>query len=61
MYTLYVGSQPTVVLHGYEALKEALVDHGEEFSGRGRLPICEKVAKGQGKCICAYVVDSRVN
>nr|XP_038946667.1 cytochrome P450 2C13, male-specific isoform X1 [Rattus norvegicus] len=48
VYTLYVGSQPTVVLHGYEALKEALVDHGEEFSGRGRLPICEKVAKGQG-------------
>ncbi|XP_031200491.1 cytochrome P450 2C13, male-specific-like isoform X2 [Mastomys coucha] len=48
VYTLYFGSQPTVVLYGYEAIKEALIDHGEEFSGRGRFPMFEKVSKGKG-------------
>uniref|UniRef100_A0A8D2E3G1 unspecific monooxygenase n=1 Tax=Sciurus vulgaris TaxID=55149 RepID=A0A8D2E3G1_SCIVU len=35
VFTLYLGMRPTVVLHGYEAVKEALIDHGEVFSGRG--------------------------
>ncbi|XP_021008125.1 cytochrome P450 2C37 isoform X2 [Mus caroli] len=48
VYTLYLGRKPTVVLHGYEAVKEALVDHGEEFSGRGRLPVFDKAANGMG-------------
>ncbi|XP_055460328.1 cytochrome P450 2C26-like [Psammomys obesus] len=39
---------PTVVLHGYEAVKEALIDHGEEFSGRGSFPVFDKISKGLG-------------
>ncbi|XP_007949482.1 cytochrome P450 2C19-like [Orycteropus afer afer] len=42
VFTLYFGMKPTVVLHGYEAVKEALIDRGEEFSGRGRFPMGEK-------------------
>ena len=52
MYTLYLGRKPTVVLHGYEAVKEALVDHGEEFAGRGRLPVFDKATNGMGKYTC---------
>ncbi|XP_057635667.1 cytochrome P450 2C25-like isoform X5 [Chionomys nivalis] len=48
VFTLYLGMQPTVVLHGYEAVKEALIDHGEEFAGRGSFPIFEKISKGLG-------------
>ncbi|XP_042545028.1 cytochrome P450 2C5-like isoform X3 [Dipodomys spectabilis] len=48
VFTLYLGMQPTVVLYGYEAVKEALIDHGEEFSGRGRLPWAEKATRGLG-------------
>uniref|UniRef100_E0CYU2 Cytochrome P450, family 2, subfamily c, polypeptide 40 n=1 Tax=Mus musculus TaxID=10090 RepID=E0CYU2_MOUSE len=48
VFTLYFGSQPIVVLHGYEAIKEALIDHGEEFSGRGRIPVFDKVSTGKG-------------
>ncbi|KAM4852074.1 cytochrome P450 2C5-like [Thomomys bottae] len=48
VFTLYLGMKPTVVLYGYEAVKEALIDHGEEFSGRGRFPLIEKVNKGLG-------------
>ncbi|XP_043331867.1 cytochrome P450 2C42-like [Cervus canadensis] len=48
VFTLYFGMKPVVVLHGYEAVKEALTDLGEEFSGRGRFPVNEKVRKGHG-------------
>ncbi|XP_059102922.1 cytochrome P450 2C26-like [Peromyscus eremicus] len=48
VFTLYLGRKPTVVLHGYEAVKEALIDHGEEFAGRGRLPVAERITKGLG-------------
>ncbi|KAM4852073.1 cytochrome P450 2C5-like isoform 6-T6 [Thomomys bottae] len=48
VFTLYLGMKPTVVLYGYEAVKEALIDHGEEFSGRGRNPLVEKFTKGFG-------------
>ncbi|EHB03592.1 Cytochrome P450 2C5, partial [Heterocephalus glaber] len=48
VYTVYLGMKPTVVLHGYEAVKEALVDLGDKFSGRGSLPVFEKTGKGLG-------------
>ncbi|CAI9177902.1 unnamed protein product [Rangifer tarandus platyrhynchus] len=48
VFTLYFGMKPMVVLHGYKAVKEALIDLGEEFSGRGHLPVNEKVRKGHG-------------
>uniref|UniRef100_A0A8D1KC81 unspecific monooxygenase n=1 Tax=Sus scrofa TaxID=9823 RepID=A0A8D1KC81_PIG len=48
VYTVYLGLKPTVVLHGYEAMKEALIDAGEEFSGRGHFPMAERVNKGRG-------------
>ncbi|XP_040847777.1 cytochrome P450 2C5-like isoform X3 [Ochotona curzoniae] len=48
VFTLYFGTKPTVVLHGYEAVKEALIDLGEDFAGRGRFPILEKVNNGLG-------------
>ncbi|XP_052028310.1 cytochrome P450 2C6 isoform X2 [Apodemus sylvaticus] len=48
VFTLYFGMKPTVVLHGYEAVKEALIDHGEEFSDRGSFPVGEKINKGLG-------------
>ncbi|XP_058528016.1 cytochrome P450 2C18-like isoform X2 [Ochotona princeps] len=48
VFTLYFGTKPTVILHGYEAVKEALVDHGDEFSGRGSFPLFERINKGHG-------------
>ncbi|XP_070415477.1 cytochrome P450 2C23-like isoform X1 [Equus przewalskii] len=48
VYTLYFGPQLTVVLHGYEVVKEALIDQADEFLGRGRFPIIEDNQKGHG-------------
>ncbi|XP_006880428.1 PREDICTED: cytochrome P450 2C18-like isoform X1 [Elephantulus edwardii] len=44
VFTLYFGMKPTVILHGYEAVKEALIDQGEEFAGRGSFPLAEKAS-----------------
>uniref|UniRef100_A0A452GJB2 Uncharacterized protein n=1 Tax=Gopherus agassizii TaxID=38772 RepID=A0A452GJB2_9SAUR len=35
VYTLRLASRRVVVLCGYQAVKEALLDQAEEFSGRG--------------------------
>ncbi|XP_045424399.1 cytochrome P450 2C18-like [Lemur catta] len=48
VFTVYFGMKPIVVLHGYEAVKEALIDQGEEFSGRGYFPVSERTSKGLG-------------
>ncbi|XP_053438749.1 cytochrome P450 2C21-like isoform X2 [Nycticebus coucang] len=48
VFTVYFGMKPTVVLHGYKAVKEALIDRGEEFSDRGHFPVIEKITQGSG-------------
>ncbi|XP_074855960.1 cytochrome P450 2H2-like [Carettochelys insculpta] len=48
VFTVYFGSKPIVVVSGYAAVKEALIDQGQEFSGRGTLPLINKIAKGRG-------------
>ncbi|XP_072483028.1 cytochrome P450 2C23-like [Notamacropus eugenii] len=48
LYTLYFGTQPIVVLHGYNIMKEALIDQGDSFLERGVVPLFEDVLKGQG-------------
>ncbi|KAM8853414.1 cytochrome P450 2F3-like isoform 2-T2 [Synchiropus picturatus] len=46
--TVYLGLRRVVVLMGYEAVKEALVDQAEDFTGRAPVPFLTKVTKGYG-------------
>ncbi|KAK9521231.1 hypothetical protein VZT92_021054 [Zoarces viviparus] len=46
--TLYLGWQRVVFLVGYDAVKEALVDQADDFTGRGPLPFLIKMTKGYG-------------
>lgn len=46
--TLHLGWQRTIVLVGYDAVKEALVDQADDFTGRGPLPFLMKVTNGYG-------------
>ncbi|XP_069489441.1 cytochrome P450 2A13-like [Ambystoma mexicanum] len=48
VFTVRLGMRRVVVLWGYDAVKEALVDQGEEFSGRGSMPSFQGVMKGYG-------------
>ncbi|MEE6491138.1 hypothetical protein FKM82_016108 [Ascaphus truei] len=48
VFTIYLGSQPIVVLFGYKAVKEALIEQGDDFSGRGEFPVMYRFTQGNG-------------
>ncbi|XP_004580108.2 cytochrome P450 2C1-like isoform X1 [Ochotona princeps] len=48
VFTVYLGRKPTVVMHGYEAVKEALVEFGDEFSGRTNFPLTARLNQASG-------------
>lgn len=48
VFTVHFGSERVVILHGYEAVKEALIDHADKFAARGHMPIGDKFNNGLG-------------
>uniref|UniRef100_A0A3P8QJ91 Cytochrome P450, family 2, subfamily Y, polypeptide 3 n=1 Tax=Astatotilapia calliptera TaxID=8154 RepID=A0A3P8QJ91_ASTCA len=46
--TVYLGWQRTVVLVGYDAVKEALVDQADDFTGRAPTPVLHNPNKKYG-------------
>ncbi|XP_069584341.1 cytochrome P450 2K6-like isoform X6 [Ranitomeya imitator] len=46
VYTLQIGVEKVVVICGYEAVKDALVNHADEFSGRPKDALVEEVYRG---------------
>ncbi|XP_039216456.1 cytochrome P450 2W1-like isoform X2 [Crotalus tigris] len=48
IFTLYFGFKKVVVLTGYEAVKDALVNFTEEFVDRPSIPIFEQIQHGNG-------------
>ncbi|XP_074873837.1 cytochrome P450 2G1-like isoform X2 [Carettochelys insculpta] len=48
VFTVHLGPRRVVVLCGHEAVQEALVEHAEEFSGRGRMPTLDRIFHGYG-------------
>uniref|UniRef100_A0A670JYB8 Uncharacterized protein n=1 Tax=Podarcis muralis TaxID=64176 RepID=A0A670JYB8_PODMU len=48
IFTLWTGHLPTVVLSGFQAVKEALTDHSEELDERPQTPFLRTMAKGKG-------------
>ncbi|XP_052035772.1 cytochrome P450 2A12 isoform X2 [Apodemus sylvaticus] len=48
VFTIHLGPRRVVVLYGYDAVKEALVDQAEEFSGRGEQATYNTLFKDYG-------------
>ncbi|KAL8219998.1 UNVERIFIED_CONTAM: Cytochrome P450 2G1 [Gekko kuhli] len=48
VFTVYLGPRRVVVLCGHEAVKEALVDQADDFSGRGELASIDRNFNGFG-------------
>ncbi|XP_077337459.1 cytochrome P450 2G1-like [Lithobates pipiens] len=48
IFTVYFGTRRTVILCGYDIIKEALIDQKYAFSGRGKMALSEYVLKGYG-------------
>ncbi|XP_051720028.1 cytochrome P450 2G1-like [Ctenopharyngodon idella] len=49
--TVHIGLQRTVVLVGYDTVKEALVDQADDFKGRAPIPLLNRVLRGYGLAI----------
>ena len=49
VFTVHLGPRRVVVLCGHEAVKEALVDQADEFSGRGEQATFDWLFKGYGE------------
>ncbi|XP_075692266.1 cytochrome P450 2C23-like [Rhinoderma darwinii] len=48
IYTVYFGVRPTVILTGYQTIKEALVEMGDAFMNRGTIPVFEHLYHNGG-------------
>ncbi|XP_047430412.1 cytochrome P450 2K4-like [Mugil cephalus] len=48
VFTIYMGTQKVVVLAGYKTVKEALVNHDEEFGERSPLRNLDRLTQGHG-------------
>ncbi|XP_068136111.1 cytochrome P450 2B11-like [Hyperolius riggenbachi] len=46
--TIYFGTAKVVFLCGYDTIKDALLNHGDEFTNRPKLPIFAKTTKDNG-------------
>ncbi|KAK2088523.1 Cytochrome P450 2B6 [Saguinus oedipus] len=48
VFTVHLGPRPVVMLCGVDAIREALVDQAEVFSGRGKIAMVDSVFQGYG-------------
>lgn len=48
LFTIYLGLRRVIVVCGYENVRKALIDQGEDFLGRGAMPSGDKVYKQYG-------------
>uniref|UniRef100_A0A8C3VC28 Cytochrome P450 n=1 Tax=Catharus ustulatus TaxID=91951 RepID=A0A8C3VC28_CATUS len=46
VFTVHFGPRKVVVLAGYETIKDALLNHAEEFGERAEIPIFRKMTQG---------------
>ncbi|KFQ40498.1 Cytochrome P450 2K1, partial [Mesitornis unicolor] len=48
VFSIQMGLRKMVVLSGYDTVKEALVNHADEFAGRPKIPVLEETGRGKG-------------
>ncbi|KAM8953594.1 cytochrome P450 2K4-like isoform 2-T2 [Pelodytes ibericus] len=48
VYSIQLGYKKVVVLCGYDTVKDALVNHAEEFAERPAVPLIDEMANGHG-------------
>ncbi|KAM4696340.1 cytochrome P450 2C23-like [Rhinophrynus dorsalis] len=48
IFTVYLGTRPVVILHGYNAVKEALIDNSDISSTRGEFLVFRLIFKDYG-------------
>ncbi|MEE6508506.1 hypothetical protein FKM82_021500 [Ascaphus truei] len=59
VFMIYLGSRPVVVVNGYQSVKEALVDRGDDFLARGEIPALDAVYKDYGMVLTSNLARWR--
>uniref|UniRef100_A0A8C5H432 Cytochrome P450 2F2-like n=1 Tax=Gouania willdenowi TaxID=441366 RepID=A0A8C5H432_GOUWI len=54
VYSIFIGSRPTVILNGFKAIKEAIVTKGSDFAGRPQKIYINDVINGKGVMFVDY-------
>ncbi|XP_017556900.1 cytochrome P450 2U1 [Pygocentrus nattereri] len=54
LYSIFVGSQLTVVLTGYEIIRDAMTNYAEVFSDRPDIPLISMLTKRKGIVFAPY-------
>ncbi|XP_078524959.1 cytochrome P450 2D6-like [Lissotriton helveticus] len=54
VYSLYFGTTPVVFVHGLQAVKEVLVNKGQEFADRPENPLIDAITKRKGIVSAQY-------
>ncbi|KAJ8247386.1 hypothetical protein GJAV_G00245790 [Gymnothorax javanicus] len=54
IYSIYIGRKPAVVLHGLQAMKEALSTQSVEFAGRPQGLLINKITEDKGLALLTY-------
>nr|XP_028572970.1 cytochrome P450 2C42-like isoform X2 [Podarcis muralis] len=49
IFTVWIGPKPIVVICGYETMKDAFVNHAEEFGGRPAMPFIDRANNYRGQ------------
>ncbi|XP_053232123.1 cytochrome P450 2C42-like isoform X2 [Podarcis raffonei] len=49
IFTVWIGPKPVVVICGYETMKDAFVNHAEEFGGRPAMPFIDRANNYRGQ------------
>lgn len=57
VFTVHLGCQKTVVLTGFEVVKEALAGPGQELADRPPIAIFQLIQRGGGRCVARAVGD----
>ncbi|KAM8953700.1 cytochrome P450 2K4-like isoform 6-T6 [Pelodytes ibericus] len=61
VFSIQLGSKKMVVLCGYEAVKDALVNHAEEFAERPAVPVIDKIFNGHDFGMGKKAIEDKIS
>ncbi|XP_018426074.1 PREDICTED: cytochrome P450 2K4-like [Nanorana parkeri] len=60
VYSIQIGEEKMVILSGYETVRDALVNHADEFSGRPIIPLFHDLEKGHDFGMGSKTIEDRI-
>ncbi|XP_029446183.1 cytochrome P450 2G1-like isoform X2 [Rhinatrema bivittatum] len=63
VFTVYLGNRPVVMVCGFQAVKEAFIDQGDDFLDRGNIPVLERMLQSSELPVdpCSHLSQASAN